>query len=138
MRPATAFCAATRSRAGTSRSACAPAPEAMPSSCQHLARRLERRLGRAGQVERPALQHGLVEEAARAGHRQQAGDVHRARRLAEDRDVARIAAEGRDLVAHPLERGHLVEHGLVAGAVEPAPQLPAAQEAEGPEPVVDR
>ena len=80
-----------------------------------------------------------MEEPAGARHAEQGGAAHRARRLAEDRDVAGVAPERRDLVAHPFERGHLVEETLVARCAgsRSAEAVAQAQEAEGAEPVVD-
>src|SRR4029079_14903195 len=77
---------------------------------------------------------GAVEESPRARHGEQGGAAHRARRLAEDRDLPRVAPEGLDLVAHPFEGRDLIEEPLVAGGGQAlAEPLAEAQEAEGPE-----
>ncbi len=92
----------------------------------------QRRLGRHHPIRGPALGDGPPEQALGAGHGQERADAHRARRLAEDRDVVGIAAECGDVVPDPFEGGDLVEQAEVGGAVL------QVEEALGTDPVVDR
>ena len=91
-----------------------------------------------GQLVRPALHDGALEEPARARRGQLGQRGQAARRLAEQGHLAGIAAKGADVALHPAQRGLLVHQAVVSGrAARAAGQRRVGQETEGAEPVID-
>jgi hypothetical protein len=80
-----------------------------------------------------------MEQALRARHRHERGDLATTARLAEYRDQIRIAAEPFDVVADPLQRGDDVQHPRRSRQRELAAcRFAEVREPEDVQPMVDR
>lgn len=89
-------------------------------------------------VEEDALQDGAIEQARGKRRHDVRRGVVGAGGLAGHRDAARISVKGRDVLLHPPHHGLLVQQAVVGERVPFVVERGIGQEAEEPDPVVQR